>query len=158
MDSKNVEIIRATVQELIEKMGFFPEVKIIQEAGEDAENIICNVDISQDSNILIGQYGVNLQALQHIARLLVRKKIEDRVKFVLDINSYRQQKNESVVELAREASRQAVTEGRAVMMRPMSAYERRLVHMELSDNKDVVTESVGEGEGRKVVVRPSKQI
>lgn len=158
MNSKNIEIIRSTIQELIEKMGFSPEVKIIQEKGEDEDNIICDVNISQDSNILIGQYGINLQALQHIARLLVRKKTEDRVKFVLDVNSYRQQKNESVAEIAREASRQAITEGRAIMMRPMSAYERRLVHMELSDNKEVVTESIGEGEGRKVVVRPSKQI
>lgn len=158
MDSKNIEIIKTTVQELIEKIGFTPEVKIIQETEGDAENIICDVSISQDSNILIGQYEINLQALQHIARLLVRKKTEDRIKFVLDVNSYRQQKNESVAELAREASKQAMTEGRAVMMRPMSAYERRLVHMELSGNKEVVTESIGEGESRKVVVKPAELV
>lgn len=158
MESKNLEIIKTTVQELIEKIGFSPQVEIIQETEGDRENIICNVNVSEDSHLLIGQYGINLSALQHIARLLVRKKTDEKIKFVLDINSYRRQKNESIIDLAHQAAEQAVTEGRAIIMRPMSAYERRLVHIELAGNMDVVTESVGESEGRKIVVKPAKQI
>lgn len=158
MKDKNLEIIKSTVQELVEKIGFSPKVEVNQKTEGDKENIICNVNVSEDSHLLIGQYGINLQALQHIARILVRRKTDDKVKFVLDVNSYRQQKNESIIDLAREAAEQAVTEGRAIIMRPMSAYERRLVHLELADNMNVVTESIGEGEGRKVVVKPAKTI
>lgn len=158
MEKKTLEIIKDTVGELMEKIGFTPEVEAVRKKERDEESVVCNVEVSEDSHLLIGQYGVNLQALQHIARLLVRKKTDERVKFVLDINSYRQQKNESIVNFARQAAEQALTEGRAVIMRPMSAYERRLVHMELSDNMNVVTESIGEGEGRKIVVKPAKQI
>lgn len=158
MDKKQLEIIKSAVQELVEKMGFSPAVEIIESGKQEEENVVCNVTIGEDSHILIGQYGVNLQALQHIARLLVRKKTDEKVKFVLDINNYRQEKNKSVTDLARQAAEQALQEGRAVVMRPMSAYERRLVHMELAGNTNVVTESIGEEESRKVVVKPAKQI
>ncbi len=158
MDNKNLEIIKTTVQELIEKIGFSPQVEITQGTEEDRENIVCNINVSEDSHLLIGQYGVNLSALQHIARLLVRKKTDEKIKFVLDVNSYRRQKNESIIELAHQAAEQAVAERRAIIMRPMSAYERRLVHTGLAENMDVITESIGEGEGRKVAVKPAKQI
>ena len=158
MDKKQLEIIKNTVQELVEKAGFSPKVEIIENKEQGEENIICNVIISEDSHLLIGQYGVNLQALQHIARLLVRKKMEEKVKFILDVNYYRQEKNKSVVDLARQAAEQALREERAVVMRPMSAYERRLAHLELANNTKVVTESIGEGESRKVVVKPAKSI
>ncbi len=158
MDKKQVEIIKDTIQELVEKIGFSPVVEIIENGKQEEENIVCNITIGEDSHVLIGQYGVNLQALQHIARILVRKKTDEKVKFVLDINNYRQEKNKSVADLACQAAEQALREGRAIVMRSMSAYERRLVHMELAGNTDVVTESIGEGESRKVVVKPAKNI
>jgi spoIIIJ-associated protein len=157
MEEENLKVIKQVVEDLIEKIGFQSEVEIIK-GDKDQENITCNVIVGEDSHILIGQYGVNLQALQHIARLLVRKKTDEKVKFVLDVNSYRQEKNQSIIKQARLAAEQAVVEGRAIVMRPMSAYERRIVHLELADNEKVVTESMGEGESRKVVVKPSKQI
>jgi spoIIIJ-associated protein len=106
------------------------------------------------SNYLIGQHGINLQALQHIARILARKKIEDRVNFILDVNSYRQDKNNSIANLAKSMAEQAISEKRAVVLRPMSPYERRLVHLELSQNDQVKTESIGEGEDRRIVIKP----
>ena len=158
MEEKNNEIIKETVKELLEKIGFAPIVEITETKNKDKENVVCNIEVAEDSHLLIGQYGINLQALQHIARLLVRKKTDDKNRFILDVNSYRQQKNDSVAELARKAADEAIQEGRAVIMRPMSAYERRLVHLELSNNSDVSTESIGEGESRKVVIKPAKQI
>lgn len=158
MDKKQLEIIKSTVQELVEKMGFSPTVEIIEGEKQEEENVVCNITISDDSHILIGQYGINLQALQHIARLLVRKKTDEKVKFVLDVNNYRLEKNRLVADLAHQAANQAILEGRAIVLRPMSAYERRLVHIELAGNTEVATESIGEGEERKVVVKPAKQI
>lgn len=158
MEEKNLKLIRETVEEILAKGGFAVKTEIATSVQDGEENIVCNVLTTDDSNFLIGQYGMNLQALQHIIRLIVRRKTDDKVKFVLDVNSYRQQKNEAVVELAKAAVEQALSENRAVVMRPMSAYERRLVHMELSQNEQVVTESIGEGEARKVVVKPVNSI
>jgi spoIIIJ-associated protein len=142
--------IKETVQELIEKMGVACEVETITENGQD---LVFNVK-TEDSNYLIGQYGINLQALQHIARVVARKKIGDKINFSLDVNFYRKEKNESIAALAKNTADQAVTEKRAVVMRPMTPYERRLVHMELSQNDQIKTESIGEGEDRRVVVKP----
>jgi len=154
-EGKTKEIIKATVRELVEKMGFAAEVQIKEEtsAGEEGETIICNIQ-TEDSNFLIGQYGVNLQSLQHIARLLARKKTEEKFNFIVDVNSYRQEKNGSIEKMAREMAEQALREKRAVALRPMTPYERRIVHLELSKNLEIKTESVGEGEDRKVVIKP----
>jgi spoIIIJ-associated protein len=158
MDEKNLEIAKSIIQELMEQMGFAAELEIEKSTQDNQENVICNIKVAEDSNLLIGQYGVNLQSLQHIARLLVRKKIEDKFNFILDINSYRQEKNQSVVEQAQSAAEQALIEGRAIIMKPMTSYERRIVHMELAKNDKVKTESIGEGEERKVIVKPANII
>lgn len=159
MDEKHLKLIQSTVEEVLQKAGFSGSVSVttqLQNEGEiEEENIVCNIQTDEDSNFLIGQYGVNLQALQHLFRLILRKKTDEKLRFILDVNSYRQQKNQSVVEQAHEAAEQALAEGRAIVMRPMSAYERRLIHMELSKNEKVFTESIGDGESRKVVVKPA---
>jgi spoIIIJ-associated protein len=151
------EIVKETVSELLEKLGFKCEIEVTREIEEESnearEVVVCNIK-TEESNFLIGQYGVNLQSLQHIARMLVRKKTEDRANFILDVNFYRKEKNSSIVSLAKNIAQQVVTEKRAIILRPMSPYERRLVHMELSKNTDVITESIGEGEDRKVIVKP----
>jgi spoIIIJ-associated protein len=155
MEKKSIKIIEETTKDLMEKAGFPSEIEIKELNTEDGEGIICNIKTTEDSNLLIGQYGVNLQAFQHIARLVIRKKLSDeKVSFTLDVNSYRDQKNHSIISQAKEAAEQAVNEGKVIIMKPMSAYERRLVHMELSKNEKVATESVGEGENRKILVKP----
>ncbi|MDP1833838.1 MAG: R3H domain-containing nucleic acid-binding protein [Candidatus Moranbacteria bacterium] len=156
------EIIKSSVAELLDKMGFSCEIEMSHETeeGEDGivrENIICNIK-TEESNFLIGQYGVNLQSLQHIARILIRKKTDERIHFIVDVNFYRKEKSFSIVTLAKNTAQQAVQEKRAIVLRPMSPYERRLVHMELSKNADVITESIGEGDDRKVVIKPAETV
>lgn len=146
--------IRALTKETIEKMGFScQEIEIIQQNEREEEMVILNIK-TLDSSFLIGQYGANLQSLQHIMRVLVREKLKERLRFILDVNSYRKEKNDAVVLLARELAKQSIREKRAIIMRPMSPYERRLVHMEFAENNEVQTESVGEGEERKIVIKP----
>lgn len=149
---------------LLEKMGFAGKVEIVKKEDADAtdkedseENyLVCNIAVAEDSSFLIGQYGANLQALQHIIRLLVRKQEPARINFIVDVNFYRQQKTHAIMEQAAAAVAQALAEKKAVILKPMSAYERRLVHMELSKNKNIITESVGTGEDRRVAVKPAE--
>lgn len=153
MDEKTTAVIKKTIEELIEKMGFSGKVTVME--SEEADSVTCDITTDVDSNFLIGQHGVNLQALQHLARLIVRKHIPEKIRFTLDINSYRKQKNQSIIEQARIASREALSQGRSIFMEPMTTYERRIVHLELSQNSEISTESVGEGESRRIVVKPA---
>jgi spoIIIJ-associated protein len=151
------EEIKKTVEELVLKMGFEGAVEVNQTENEEQSDLVFNIK-TKESNYLIGQYGVNLQALQHIARIIFRGKTQNKANFILDVNSYRQEKNESVFILAKNMAEQAIREGRAIVLRPMSPYERRLVHMELSKNEQIKTESTGEGEDRRVVIKPANLV
>lgn len=155
MEKNELELIKERAKDFINKMGFACEVETKEKEVDNNKEIICNISTKDDSNLLIGQNGINLMAIQHLLRMIVRKEIDDKINFVVDINFYRQQKSQSIIEQAKEAAKQAVTEKRAVVMKPMTAYERRLVHMELSKIDTIVTESIGEGEDRKVVIKPA---
>lgn len=155
MDKKVKKIIEEATKNITTMMGFNCQISIDEVEDENGVNTVCNVSTESDSNFLIGQNGDNLQALQHLVRLIVRNQSDERTKFTIDVNSYKKEKNDSIVYLAKDMAEKAVSDRKAVVLRPMSAYERRLVHMELSENKDVITESMGEGEERKIVIKPS---
>lgn len=147
-------MLKNLIEETLRKMTFADfSLGMREEASSDGENAVFNIS-TKESDILIGQYGANLRALQHILRAMARKKTQDQLRFSIDVNDYRRQKLDSLAELARSLAHQAIIDKRPVILRPMSAYERRIVHMELSGNDRVKTESIGEGEERKVVIKP----
>lgn len=151
---ENTEMLKNLIKETLEKMTFSDfTIGIREEAGLEGENLVFNIG-SEGSDLLIGQHGVNLRALQHIIRAIARRKTEEKLRFSLDINDYRKEKEGSLVDLARNLAQQAAREKRPVVLRPMGAYERRIIHMELAGNDQVKTESIGEGEERKVVIKP----
>lgn len=148
------ELLKKITTEALQKMTFDNfEISVECKNDADGENFVVNIETTE-SNLLIGQYGVTLAALQHILRLLVRRETEEKFRFLADVNHYLQAKTDSLSETAREAAEQAIRDKKPVVLRPMSAYERRLVHVELAGNENVKTESIGEGEDRKVVIRP----
>jgi spoIIIJ-associated protein len=148
------EMLKKLMSEILAKMTFEDfQIEISEEKSAETENIIINVN-TKDSNLLIGQQGITLRALQHIARAMARNMTEERLRFVVDVNGYSRQKTESLEDLAKSAAKQALDEKRPVVMRPMSAYERRIIHLTLSLSSSVKTESIGEGEDRKVVIKP----
>ena len=155
MDSQEKEVLlKKIAAEVLQKMTFENfEISVASKSDAEGENFVINIE-TPESNLLIGQYGVTLSALQHTLRLLVRRQTEERFRFLADVNHYLQAKTDSLAELAIESAKQAIRDKKPVVLRPMSAYERRLVHLELAGNENVKTESIGEGEDRKVVIRP----
>jgi spoIIIJ-associated protein len=155
MDSQEKEaLLKKITAEVLQKMTFENfEIIIASKSDAEGETFVINIE-TPESNLLIGQYGVTLAALQHTLRLLVRRQTEERLRFLADVNHYLQAKTDSLSELAIESAKQVIRDKKPVVLRPMSAYERRLVHVELAGNENVKTESIGEGEDRKVVIRP----
>ncbi len=154
MEKKQIEQeISTIISELIEKMGFSVIIEIEKDADSEFSALVYNIKTS-DSSFLIGQYGMNLQALQHMIRIIVRKKITDPINFILDVNNYRKEKNDSIIHLASAMADEACAKKETITMRPMTAYERRVVHLELSKNKKVKTQSVGDGEDRRISITP----
>jgi len=91
--------------------------------------------------------------LDHLVRLMAVQIDQASVVFV-DINNYRRERENLILELARAAARKATTVGEEVFLPAMNAYERRLVHLELASRPDVRTESMGEGKSRFIIIKP----
>ncbi|MCX6763622.1 MAG: hypothetical protein NTZ97_02720 [Candidatus Moranbacteria bacterium] len=149
--------IQEIVQNIVEAMGFPCQVEIKNQTLNGAETLVFNI-ITPEPSFLIGQYGINLQSLQHLLRILVKHKTDQKIGFIIDANSYREEKNSSLERLARSLAEEAVRENREIILRPMSSYERRIVHMELVKNTEVVTESIGENDDRRVVIKPARLV
>lgn len=111
---------------------------------------------SKDSGVLIGNNGDNLRALNYIARKLAEKlssKTDDDLSFLIDVNGYQEKHIETIRSNAKMLAERAKLFKHDVEMSPMSAYERMIVHELFSEDKEVMTESHGEGKYRRIVIK-----
>lgn len=153
------ELIKETAQEMFDKMGFETEMIVTTSVSDDnsaKENIILEIE-SPDSKFIIGKYGATLISIQHILKLLVRSKTDEYINFSVDVNGYRRQQDDYIRDIANDVAQEVIINGRASTLEPMNGYERRLVHLELEKNDNVKTESIGEGDDRKVIISPTNE-
>jgi spoIIIJ-associated protein len=124
-------------------------------AGPDIAPIALDIK-GNDLGILIGRRGQTLASLQHIVRLIVAHRLKARAPLTLDVEGYKQRRYRELQELALSLARKVETSGQAITLEPMPANERRIVHLALTENSNVLTRSIGEGEVRKVIISPRK--
>jgi len=110
----------------------------------------------EDLGILIGRRGQTLAALQYIVRLIVNHRLKVWTPIVIDVEGYKQRRSEALQALAVRMAEQVRVRGIPFTLEPMPAYERRIIHLALADHPDVTTESIGEGDARKVVILPDR--
>lgn len=149
-------VARETVVELLEKMKVRAAVKSYYGEPEDMrDRVPVCVDINgEDLSILIGRQAETLNALQYISSLIVGKELGHSIPLVIDVEGYRKRRTQQLKYLARRMADQAVKTGRRQVLEPMPASERRIIHIELRDNSEVSTESIGEEPRRKVTINP----
>lgn len=155
-DAEVIRIARETVTELLQRMGIRGEVEAKWgKADEEGKIRPLHVDIhGDDLNILIGRRGKTLYALQYITRLILGKELKRPIAIVIDVEGYRARKEKQLRRLARRMAQQALETGRTMTLEPMAPNERRIIHIELRDDPNVNTVSIGEGDRRKVTIVP----
>ncbi|NLX09402.1 MAG: protein jag [Chloroflexi bacterium] len=147
----------ATLQELLAKMHIDARVVVYRSTAEDNEEVPWVLQIQgRDLGVLIGRRGETLAALQYITRLIASRDLQRRANIVLDVEGYKTRREQMLQRLAHRMADQAVQLGRTVTLEPMPPYERRIVHLTLRDHPNVTTQSVGEGEHRKVTIVPRR--
>jgi spoIIIJ-associated protein len=151
-----MSIAKATVSELLERMSIQARVEVgLGEEDETGHPPPIVVDIfGDDLSILIGRRAETLNALQFITRMIVGKEIGHSVHLLVDVENYRVRRERTLRQLAQRMASQALKTGRQQMLESMPPSERRIIHIELRDNPDVVTESTGEEPRRKVTISP----
>ena len=155
---EEVESAVEVLEKLLSLLGVDATVRVRQPEtpGDGAALVKTVLDISGDDlGILIGRRGETLSSLQYVVNLMVGRRLKTRTAFVVDVAGYRRRREDSLKNLALQMAERVRSSGQIMTLEPMPPNERRIVHLALAQDASVITESIGEGENRKVVIRPS---
>jgi spoIIIJ-associated protein len=147
-----VSDLTSTAQQKLEDLLAFFGFNTTVTATRDDTTLDLAVD-TEDSGRLIGHRGETLEALQHVMNMIMKRETTERIYVHIDVAGYKKARADRMVAKAKEIALQVKDSGREVVLPPMSAAERRLVHMELRDMDGIETESQGEGSQRRLIVR-----
>lgn len=153
-DEQVLHIAEQVTGELLEKMHVRARLKaqlVPPHDENDMPMVLVEVQ-GDDLSILIGRRSETLNALQYITSLIVAKEAGRWVPLMIDVQGYRARRERQLRVLARRMAEQVVHTGRRTALEPMPANERRIIHLELRDHPEVMTESVGEEPNRKVTI------
>lgn len=145
-----LEEIKGLITSILRAMDFEASVEVYDAGGFIAADVA-----PTDTALFIGQKGETIDALQYLVNVAAFKERSFFKRIVLDAEGYRQRRVEAIQGMAHRIARRAVREGRTVEMPPMNSSERRVVHLYLSENPNVSTESEGSGDSRRVMVSPA---
>lgn len=144
------------VDMLLEKMDMDAEVTLAPDDGEgSADEIRLEIE-GPDAGRVIGKRGSVLEAIQYLTTRIAHKPGEPRKHIAVDAEGYRARHEDQLAEMARKLARRVAKEGKVITFDPMSARDRRVVHMALKEITEVRTESHGEGPDRRVQIIPVK--
>ncbi len=148
-----LETIKTIIETLLARLGVRGEVEYM-ETGEGTRFLIK----THEGALLIGENGQNLLALSHIVKKIVDQTLnepkETKPIFSLDVNDYQAKRIEDLKNLARLNAQRVRYFKKEIIMRPMTSFERRIIHAVLTECPDITTESTGEEPNRKVVIKP----
>ncbi len=146
--------VAAMAKDAVEKLLFLMKIPAtVQLREEDEAPFSATLDIEgEELGLLIGRRGQTLTTLQYIVNLIVSRKLKSGVRINLDVAGYKQRRQEELHNLALRIAELVKSTKRAITLEPMSPSERRVVHLALRDDPEVITQSVGEEENRKVIV------
>jgi spoIIIJ-associated protein len=157
VEGGDAEVARGVLMDLLSLLGVegarVTTRRAEPAAGDEDSPLILDVH-GQDTDVLIGRRGSTLAALQHITRLIVGREVSGRVHLVVDVDGFKARREKSLRRIAQRLAEQAVRTNRTVVLEPMPPHERRYVHLALRDHPHVTTQSVGEGDRRKVTIIP----
>jgi spoIIIJ-associated protein len=148
-----LDVARRLLADLLERMGLRASVEVHPGTGEEPARL--NIT-GRNLAMLIGRRGETLAALQFLTRLMVSHKVGHWVSVAVDVDNYRLKREETLRRLAVRMGEQAIETGRVQELEPMPPAERRIIHLALRDFAGVSSQSIGEGESRRVTIIPAR--
>jgi spoIIIJ-associated protein len=153
-EDETLRVSREVVTDLLDKMKVRAKVNASYRPSEDESNepaVLVDIE-GNDLSILIGRRSETLNALQYISSLIICKRLDHWIALMIDVQGYRARRERQLRQIARRMADQAIHTGRRQVLEPMPANERRVIHLELRDDPNVATESVGDEPNRKVTI------
>ena len=143
----------ARLRELVERIAAALGTPVAVSIQEDEESLVATLS-GPDLGLVIGKHGQTIDAIQYLANAILWRGREDRKNVVVDAAGYRERRRASLEQLADRAAGEARASGQPVPLEPMTAVERKIVHLHLQEREDVETTSEGTEPNRYVVVTP----
>jgi spoIIIJ-associated protein len=132
---------------ILNNMGVEADISV----SEDEESVVVDIN-GDDIGIIIGRRGETMDSLQYLTSLVVNKGYEDYKRVILNVENYRQKREETLIKLANRLAEKVVKYKKPITLEPMNPYERRIIHSSLQGHRFVETYSTGEEPKRKVVI------
>jgi spoIIIJ-associated protein len=148
--SQVAELALGSLKQLFRLMRARARAKLRAETEDRVELSVSGIDAS----MLVGKKGQTLDAIQYLVNRMVGKRVGEHKLIVIDSAGYRERREASLIELAKRLGEKARAEGKIVALNPMSARDRRVIHMTLRDAPDLSTRSEGDGEERRLLIVP----
>jgi spoIIIJ-associated protein len=153
MTDKQLQTIKTTAEDLLTALEVRANCEVSEAEGEMATVVI----EAEETGMLIGYHGETLEALQLLIALAAAKKNEEFIRVSVEVGDYKKNREEWLRSLVEQTKERVLQEGRAVTLPNLKPWERRVVHLMLQDDKEVVSESMGEGRERTLTISPRQK-
>ncbi|OGQ06470.1 MAG: hypothetical protein A2026_09250 [Deltaproteobacteria bacterium RBG_19FT_COMBO_46_12] len=152
MKEEAIEIARQLMMELLEGMGMKAEVG----ASLRGEDLYLNI-MGDREGILIGKHGRTLESLQFLFNRMVNKQLKEGVKVYVDVNGYKVKRTDSLTKMAARLGEKVKRAEKSLMIGPFNSHDRRIIHLAIKEDPALETESLGEGEMKRIRIIPKSQ-
>lgn len=146
---KSEKIVEQTINEFFKLLEIEGDIAVTQ--SEEEIGVVIN---SEETGLLIGYHGDTLESLQLILSLCLARKLGDFKRVTIEVGDYRKNREEWLKNLANQTKEKVLAENKEIELYDLKSWERRVIHLILQDDREVVSESVGEGKNRVLVVKP----
>jgi len=146
-----IEIVESVAEELLELMGVTVKPKVFEDKQNEA--IVVSLDNQDEAGLLIGRHGQTIESLQAAIGMLAKEKLGEWTRVIVNVGDWREKQEEYLKSLAVSAAERAKTTGEEQPLYNLTPSQRRVIHIALSEDPEIATESVGEGEERYLVVK-----
>ena len=150
-DPEIEEAVGKILSNIINSTGLDTDVYVRDQMEEGS--IVFELE-GKDSGLLIGRRGETLSSIEYLVRLIASKSLDKRANVMIDVEDYKLRRKEKLASIASKTAEKVIKTGKRISLEPMSASDRRIIHMTLADNNQIDTQSRGEGLQRKVVINP----
>lgn len=141
--------VKSTIEEILKVLEIDATFELVE--NEEGYDVIL---ATEDSGIVIGHHGDTLEALQTIISLCVSKKLGEFKRISVEVGDYKKNREDWLKTIAAETKEKVLAENKEIFLPDLKSWERRIVHMMLQEDKEVTSESIGEGKERVLVVKP----
>ena len=149
---EHIKTVQAIVEDLLHRLEIVGTVEV---TTDETEAYRVRIE-TEETGLLIGHHGKTLESVQLIVGIIVSKKIGQWVRVYVNVGDYREKREETLMHMAQRAADRALALGRPVELSRLSPSERRIIHLTLSGDERVETESMGEGDDRMLLVKPKE--